>query len=119
MIPQLLISARDYLAHKFMCHNDTDLLCVLDLERLYVESTLQYGWWVRADTLEVCPVDVYLRDEWWEVHNSPATETVAYQKYGYNVSLVQHYAHRGQPLEHPTLPPLTFKLEGRVLPPVC
>ncbi|KAH7713024.1 hypothetical protein AAVH_19633 [Aphelenchoides avenae] len=96
-----------------MCHDDTDLIRVLDHESDYVEGILNYNWWVKLDAKEVCPVDVYMQDEYWNLHHVSSKETLAYQQHGYGVTVARHYAQRGQPLEHPTLPPIEFKFENQ------
>ncbi|KAH7700689.1 hypothetical protein AAVH_32187 [Aphelenchoides avenae] len=53
-----------------------------------------------------------MRDEYWNLHHASAEETLAYQHHGYGVTVARHYTQRGQPLEHPTLPPLKFRFEN-------
>lgn len=108
-MPQLLITARDYLVHRFKCCSDADLLRAATEDHHEFEATFNYNWWVRLDKSDFCPVDVYMQDEIWDLHQESSEKTVAYQKYGINITVARHYVRRGQPLEFPTLPPIVFK----------
>ena len=111
---RLLITARDYLAHYFECHDDAVLLRAFARDPERVDAVLNYNWWVRLDASDICPVDVYMCDEIWELHHAAADETVAYQKYGFDVTVARHYVRRAQPLEHPRLPPIVFRATCQV-----
>lgn len=117
---RLLITARDYLAYYFKCRDDIDLLRALEQDPERVDAVIDYNWWVRLDKSDVCPVDVYMQDEYWNLHHAPAAETMAYQKHGCGVTVARHYARKAQPLEHPALPPIVFRaicqVEARGVP---